>query len=57
VPRGAAVRGKVTIARRSGRLHHPGELGLNPGFSGGPGQGPTARNLPCLRERKIAQET
>jgi hypothetical protein len=28
VPRGAAVRGKVTIARRSGRLHHPGELGL-----------------------------
>jgi len=28
VPRGAAVRGKVTIARHSGRLHHPGELGL-----------------------------
>jgi hypothetical protein len=27
-PRGAAVRGKVTIARHSGRLHHPGELGL-----------------------------
>jgi hypothetical protein len=27
-PRGAAVRGKVTIARRSGRLRHPGELGL-----------------------------
>jgi hypothetical protein len=26
--RGAAVRGKVTIARHSGRLHHPGELGL-----------------------------
>jgi hypothetical protein len=26
--RGAAVRGKVTIARPSGRLHHPGELGL-----------------------------
>jgi len=28
VPRGAEVRGKVTIARHSGRLHHPGELGL-----------------------------
>jgi hypothetical protein len=28
VPRGAAVRGKVTIAKHSGRLHHPGELGL-----------------------------
>jgi hypothetical protein len=28
VPRGAVVRGKVTIARHSGRLHHPGELGL-----------------------------
>ena len=28
VPRGAAVRGKVTLARHSGRLHHPGELGL-----------------------------
>jgi hypothetical protein len=27
-PRGAAVRGKVTVARRSGRLHHAGELGL-----------------------------
>jgi hypothetical protein len=27
-PRGAAVRGKVTIARHSGRLRHPGELGL-----------------------------
>ncbi len=27
-PRGAAVRGEVTIARHSGRLHHPGELGL-----------------------------
>ena len=27
-PRGAAVRGKVTVARHSGRLHHPGELGL-----------------------------
>jgi hypothetical protein len=27
-PRGAAVRGRVTIARRSGRLHHPGQLGL-----------------------------
>jgi hypothetical protein len=28
VPRGAAVRGKVTLVRHSGRLHHPGELGL-----------------------------
>lgn len=28
VPRGAVVRGKVTIARHSGRLHHPGELAL-----------------------------
>ena len=28
VPRGAEVRGKVTIARPSGRLHHPGALGL-----------------------------
>jgi len=28
VPRGAAVVGKVTMARHSGRLHHPGELGL-----------------------------
>ncbi len=28
VSRGAAVRGKVTIARHSGRLRHPGELGL-----------------------------
>jgi hypothetical protein len=28
VPRGATVRGKVTIARHSGRLRHPGELGL-----------------------------
>jgi hypothetical protein len=27
-PRGATVRGKVTIARHSGRLRHPGELGL-----------------------------
>lgn len=27
-PRGAAVRGKVTVARHSGRLRHPGELGL-----------------------------
>jgi hypothetical protein len=27
-PRGAAVRGKVTIARHSGRLRHSGELGL-----------------------------
>jgi hypothetical protein len=27
-PRGAAVRGKVTIARHSGRLRHPGVLGL-----------------------------
>jgi len=27
-PRGTAVRGKVTIARHSGRLRHPGELGL-----------------------------
>jgi hypothetical protein len=27
-PRGAAVRGKVTIARHSGHLRHPGELGL-----------------------------
>src|SRR5215472_14657572 len=26
--RGAAARGKVTIAQHSGRLHHPGELGL-----------------------------
>ncbi len=28
VARGATVRGKVTIARHSGRLRHPGELGL-----------------------------
>ena len=28
VPRGAVVRGKVTIARHSGRLRHPGVLGL-----------------------------
>jgi hypothetical protein len=28
VPRGAAVRGKVTMARHSGHLRHPGELGL-----------------------------
>jgi hypothetical protein len=28
VSRGTPVRGKVTVARRSGRLHHPGELGL-----------------------------
>jgi hypothetical protein len=27
-PRGAAIRGKVTLAHPSGRLHHPGELGL-----------------------------
>lgn len=27
-PRGAEVRGKVTIVRHSGRLRHPGELGL-----------------------------
>ncbi len=28
LPVGAAVTGHVTVARRSGRLHHPGELGL-----------------------------
>ena len=28
VPVGAVAEGHVTIARRSGRLHHPGELGL-----------------------------
>jgi|SRR5579863_2654250 len=28
VPRGAQVHGKVTIAQHSGRLSHPGELGL-----------------------------
>ncbi len=28
VPVGAAVEGHVTVARHSGRLHHPGELGL-----------------------------
>jgi hypothetical protein len=27
-PRGVAVRGKITMARRSGRLRHPGQLGL-----------------------------
>jgi hypothetical protein len=28
VPVGAVASGHVTVARRSGRLHHPGELGL-----------------------------
>ncbi len=28
IPVGTPVTGHVTIARRSGRLHHPGELGL-----------------------------
>jgi hypothetical protein len=28
VPVGAVVEGHVTVARHSGRLHHPGELGL-----------------------------
>jgi hypothetical protein len=28
VPRGATVVGEVILARHSGRLHHPGELGL-----------------------------